>query len=62
MSIMQYISFPYVALSMALVLATGVFMTSRGQGIYASDTLQEMLLWTGGFIIYAIADYFFLMY
>ena len=58
---MHYISLPYVALTMAMVLAGGLLVACRGHGICSRDTLREMLLWVGGFIVYAVVDYFILM-
>lgn len=43
-------------------LTTGIFWTCRGQGICSSDSAREALMWGGGFIIYAVIDYFVLMH
>ncbi len=50
-----------IVLAMVCVLVTGSYMMNRGQGICSNDTLREALMWGGGFIIYAMFDYFILM-
>lgn len=56
-----HISYLYVALSVAGVLVTGVCVLCRGYGICSRDTLREVMLWGGGFIIYSIFDYLILL-
>jgi uncharacterized membrane protein YphA (DoxX/SURF4 family) len=54
---------PFVAIVLAMlgVFATGIYLSCRSEGVYQNDNLREALLWGGGFIIYAIFDYFILM-
>ena len=59
------ISFPHLftlALAMLGVLVSGIYVSCRGYGICSSDTLREALMWGGGFIFYAVLDYFILMH
>lgn len=50
-----------IGLAMTCVFATGIYMSQRGDGICSSDSLREAMLWGGGFIVYAVLDYFVLM-
>ena len=56
-----YVSFLTMALGMLCVLAAGIFITCRNHGTCTAETVKEVLLWGGGFIVYAIFDYFILM-
>lgn len=56
------IGFDFMAVLAVLVLAAGVFCSCRGGGICASDTMRIMMVGSGLFLLYAIADYFLLMY
>lgn len=50
-----------IGLAVLGVLVTGSYISKRGQGMCLNDTLREVLLWGGGFIVYAVLDYFILM-
>ena len=56
-----YVSFMFMVLAMLSVLAAGVFISSRSNGTFLKEEPREVLLWGGGFIVYAILDYFILM-
>ena len=55
------LSFVPIVLAMVCVLVSGIYISCRGQGLCSSDTMREALMWGGGFIIYAVFDYFILM-
>jgi hypothetical protein len=49
-------------LTILFVFVTGIYLSNRSEGILSNETVKEALLWGGGFIIYAIFDYFILMH
>jgi hypothetical protein len=51
-----------IGVATVCIFATGIYSLSRGQVFYLSDNVKEALLWGGGFIIYAVADYFIFMH
>jgi len=55
------LSFVPIALAILGVLVAVVYVTWRKQELRLGDTMREALLWGGGFIVYAVFDYFILM-
>lgn len=56
----QYLSLPHVVF-LALAALAGWVLAWRSHWVRSNETFREIFLWTGGFIIYAIADYVILM-
>lgn len=55
------VPFLYSALFVTCLLVAGIFVTCREYGICSNQTFREILMWGGGFILYAVFDYFIFM-
>lgn len=59
----QAFLFIFIVLVMVSALTVGIFFTSNDrQGMQHSDSIMEVLIWGGGFIIYAVIDYLVFMH
>ncbi len=57
----------YLFICMALVMVSafvvGIFLTAKDRkGMQSNEPLKEVLIWGGGFVIYAIIDYLMFMH
>jgi len=56
----QLTNLPIVLAIVSLVVA-GIYWSCRGQGICSNEYIREAVIWGGGFLIYAVLDYYILM-
>jgi len=53
--------FMFVVVIAACIFTAGIVYAFRNQVMQARETYFEMLLWGGGFVVYAVVDYLLFM-
>lgn len=58
---MLFLMFMFVVVIAACIFTAGIVYAFRNQVMQARETYFEMLLWGGGFVVYAVVDYLLFM-